>query len=106
MRVEDLKELRGKLASLPEDKEGSEQVYAEFGYICATKYIPQLLRAAGLNRETPEFEQNPCDTCYWAHQTVRIGCGHCVDKSEYVYMFSNDASKMCEKYFQAIRDTQ
>jgi len=103
MKNEDLRELRAKLAGLPAEMTADNQpLFAEFGQLCATKYLPQLLRAAGLNRETPEFEPKSCDSCFWKHQTVQVGCAKCLDKSEYINMFNPAAAKRCAEYYQTI----
>lgn len=100
---EDIKELRKDLASLPTELDAYNQhIFAEFGQLCAKKYIPALMRTAGLNRETPEFDPNSCEMCYWTHQEVRLGCGQCSDKSEFISMFSPEATKRHKQLMQEV----
>lgn len=105
MRVEDLKQLRQRLQDLPDElTPETESILAEFGLICREKYIPELLRTAGLHRETPEFEKDPCEFCFWMHQATKLGCVKCVDKSEYVDLFSAEASVKKEQLVKLLRD--
>lgn len=107
MKIKDIKELRKDLALLPAEMTADNQhLFAEFGQKCAKTYIPALMLTAGLNKETPEFDPTSCELCYWTHQAVRLGCGHCSDKSEFVTMFSPEAAKRHKELLQEIKDAE
>lgn len=105
MKVQDVRELKQALKDLPAEltPDNMEQ-FAKFGLICRDKYVPELLRTAGLHRETPEFEKDPCEFCFWQHQVAKLGCVKCVNKSEYVDLFSAEASAKKEQLVKLLRD--
>lgn len=107
MKEKDLRELRAKLAELPVEMTAENQsVFAEFGQLCAVKYVPQLMQAAGLHKETPEFDMKSCDSCFWIHQSIRAGCAKCVDKSEYINVFNPDAVQRRTEYYSELSKSQ
>jgi len=105
LKVQDVRELKQALKDLPAEltPENKEQ-FAKFGLICRDKYVPELLRTAGLQNETPEFEKDPCAFCFWKYQEVKLGCVACVDKSEYVDYCSVEASEKKKQLVQLLRD--
>lgn len=104
MKASDVSELKAKMASLPPEMDESNQVlFAEFGQDCAKKYVPQLLKDAGLHRDPPNFDIKTCESCYWSQQTLRIGCGFCSDFSEHIDRLSPKAAQRAAEYAKKIR---
>lgn len=104
MKIADVKHLKEVMAGLPvELTTETQEVFAAFGKECANKYVPELLKEAGLYNEVPEFEINSCESCYWIHQKIKYGCADCKDKSAYVDSYGTAGPKCKAEYEKSLR---
>ena len=81
------------------EAQGNINAFHEFGKECAATYIPALLdeldvlHGVSLPTGAPDFDAKTCESCYWRHQSARIGCSFCNDFSEFIELFSPLAAK-------------